>query len=374
MKKLFTFVFAALMSAGMWADQAVLSYNLGPNGAELTDETGKVRVIVGATGSEAEGWTLAMAGDQKVWGKGDKLTINTKQYKTLKNSNGVQDTILLPDGLYASRVEFYAVTNDDTNKGTLKEFDGEACRDSVYSLKDYSNPTYIVKDLTLPKNVFTFTFGGKQVCFVAVVTYSNEVPETPKPVALLSYNLGIDGADLGDAGKVNSITGSAGSAAEGWTIAMTGDASKSWAGGGKLTYKGNEYKTLKNSNGVQITLTLPTGLYASKVEFYAVTNDNAEVGSLKEFDGEAVRDTVFSLKDYTAPTYIVKELTTPKNVFTFMFGGKQVCFLAAVTYSDEEPEGIEEVKATTKAVKIIRNGQVIIIRDGKEYNLLGTKL
>ena len=38
MKKLFTFVCAALLSAGMWADTAIISWQLGANGAELTKE------------------------------------------------------------------------------------------------------------------------------------------------------------------------------------------------------------------------------------------------------------------------------------------------------------------------------------------------
>ena len=289
MKKLFSFVCAALISASMLADTAVLSWNLGENGtaATLDETTGN---IVGAPGSAAEGWTIAMDGksDGKVMAPAmDSTTINGEEYWPIKNSNGRQFTITLPEGLYASKVEFYAITNADDAKGTLKEFDGVPCKDSVHSLLDYENPTCIVKELELAKNQFTFLFGGKQVCFVAFVTYSDEEPVVPVvvPTAILSYNLGANGADLGDAGKVNTITGATGSAAEGWIITMAEQAK--WAGGSKLAYKGVTYKTLKNSNGKQITVTLPAGLYATQVEFYAVTNDNATKGTLKEFDGIA---------------------------------------------------------------------------------------
>lgn len=376
MKKIFLFALAALFSASMLADTAILSGQLGENGATLVEPG---RVIVGAAGSAAEGWILAMAGTgDKKWATSDTIVYNETEYATLKNSNGRQDTIILPEGLYASKVEFYVTTNDEATKGTLKEFDGEACKDSVYSLKDFEHPYYLAKELETPKNIFTFTFGGKQVCFIAIVTYSAEAPEEPKPYGLLSYNLGENGADLGDAGKVNSITGATGSAAEGWTIAMTGDATKNWAGGGKLGYKGNEYKTLKNSNGVQITLTLPEGRYATDVEFRSVTNDDAAVGSLKEFDGVSCKDTVFSLKDYTNPTIIAKELATPKNEFTFTFGGKQVCFIAIVHYTEEAPveptEAVENTKAEIKAIKRIENGQIVIIKNGIRYNALGAQL
>ena len=378
MKKIFLFALAALFSASMLADTAILSGQLGENGATLVKDD-LTETIIGAPGSAAEGWTLFMdSTGGKKWATSDTIVYNEVEYATLKNSNGKQITVTLPEGLYASKVEFYAVTNDAATKGTLKEFEGAACKDSVYSLKDYTNPTYIAKTLDTPANQFTFTFGGKQVCFIAIVTYSAEAPEEPHPFALLSYNLGENGADLGDAGKVNSITGATGSAAEGWTIAMTGDATKNWAGGGKLGYKGNEYKSLKNSNGVQITLTLPEGRYATNVEFRAVTNDDAAVGSLKEFNGVSCKDTVFSLKDYTNPTIIAKELATPKNEFTFTFGGKQVCFITIVHYTEEAPveptEAVENTKVEIKAIKRIENGQIVIIKNGIRYNALGAQL
>ena len=373
MKKIFLFAFAALFSASMLADTAILSWQLGENGAYAE----AANSITGAAGSLAEGWTIAITGNtSKNWTAGNgTIFMDPDSIMTLKNSNGAQNTVTLPEGLYASQVTFYAVTNNDTDKGMLGEFDGETCKDSVHSLKDYDNPTVIVKSLETPKNEFTFTFKVKQVCFIAVVTYSDEAPEAPKPYGLLSWQLGVDGAE---ATAANSITGAAGSLAEGWTIAITGATDKNWGAGGKMTYKGVEYKTLKNSNGAQNTVTLPEGLYATDVEFRAVTNDAAEVGSLKEFDGVSCKDTVFSLKDYANPSIITKELETPKNEFTFLFGGKQVCFLAIVHYTDEAPEnpgdGIDNTSVAPKAIKLIENGQVVIIKNGIRYNALGAQL
>lgn len=40
----------------------------------------------------------------------------------------------------------------------------------------------------------------------------------------------------------------------------------------------------------------------------------------------------------------------------------------------EDPEGFESAKDAAKATKIIRNGQVIIVRDGKEYDIIGAEL
>lgn len=39
----------------------------------------------------------------------------------------------------------------------------------------------------------------------------------------------------------------------------------------------------------------------------------------------------------------------------------------------KEPTGFENVQSTGKAVKVVRDGQLIILRDGKEYNVLGVE-
>ena len=151
--------------------------------------------------------------------------------------------------------------------------------------------------------------------------------------AVLSMNMGENGAA---AASANSITGAAGCDAEGFTIAITGNTSKNWsAGNGSITYNGTTYTTLKNSNGAQNTVTLPTGMYASKVEFIATTNADTGNGVLNEFNGSSTSDAVNSNKDYANPTSIVKMIATPVNSFTFTFGTKQVCFIAIVTYSSD---------------------------------------
>lgn len=41
---------------------------------------------------------------------------------------------------------------------------------------------------------------------------------------------------------------------------------------------------------------------------------------------------------------------------------------------DDTPTAIEDVKSSVKAVKMVENGQVVIVRDGVRYNALGTRL
>ena len=42
----------------------------------------------------------------------------------------------------------------------------------------------------------------------------------------------------------------------------------------------------------------------------------------------------------------------------------------------EEPQGVENTKSAEakKAVKVFRDGQVVILRDGREFNVLGAEL
>lgn len=160
-----------LMGANAWADEAILSINLGTDGAEATASNS----ITGASGSAAEGVTIAITGNNtKNWTAGNgNITYSGTSYKTLKNSNGAQNTITLPAGKVATKVTFYAVINSGTTNATLNEVDGIACSDEITSQQDYANPTVIEKTISR-KNSFTFTFGSAQTCFIAVVTYRDE--------------------------------------------------------------------------------------------------------------------------------------------------------------------------------------------------------
>ena len=173
MKKLFTLLtlLVALVTSA-WANEAVISWYMGGNGTAATSANS----ITGASGCAAEDFVIAITGNTgKSWSNGNgDITYNSTNYKTLKNSNGAQNTITCPSGKVATQVKFYVVTNDASTKGKLSEFDGTSCNDEVSSLKDYSNPTVITKNIDY-KGSFTFTFSTKQVCFIAVVTYTDAV-------------------------------------------------------------------------------------------------------------------------------------------------------------------------------------------------------
>ncbi len=163
-----------------WADDAIISMNMGKDGAQASS----ANAITGASGCAAEGFTIAITGNaSKSWsaGNGD-FKVDGMSYKSLKNSNGAQNTITCPTGYKATHVKFIVTANADAS-GFLSEFDGTTCSDEVSSLKDYTNPTVIEKDID-NKESFTFTFSTKQVCFIAIVTYTK--PATKKTVNFIN--------------------------------------------------------------------------------------------------------------------------------------------------------------------------------------------
>lgn len=182
MKQKLLTLFALLLGvcSGAWADEAVISWYLGKNGTTATSANS----ITGASGCAAEGFTIAITSNtNKTWtnGNGD-ITYKGTTYKTLKNSNGAQNTITCPSGKVATQVVFYVTTNADS-PGLLSEIDGTTCNDEVSSLKDYSNPTVITKPID-NKSSFTFTFKTKQVCFIAIVSYTDAAADVVANPAL----------------------------------------------------------------------------------------------------------------------------------------------------------------------------------------------
>lgn len=90
-----------------------------------------------------------------------------------------------------------------------------------------------------------------------------------------------------------------------------------------------------------------------------------------------LRDTMtFNMGMYTPPVqvyahYYPQSSSVETIKYRFVGGGDD--FTLTVKY-DASAMAVEQVAELKKSVKIIRNGQVIIVRDGVEYNALGAKL
>jgi len=67
-----------------------------------------------------------------------------------------------------------------------------------------------------------------------------------------------------------------------------------------------------------------------------------------------------------------------ENIFQFKFmdatpAGKELFIDNVYFYKDSAETAIDQVIEPLKAKKIIENGQLVIIRDGRKYNVLGTQ-
>jgi len=150
---------------------------------------------------------------------------------------------------------------------------------------------------------------------------------------------------------------------DGAVLAITGNTGKSWASSTAI----NGYTSIKNSNGAQNTFTSPAGKRATKVTFYAVTNDATTSAVLSEVNGDEINTTVTSLKDFANPTKIEYTFKNPVAEFTFTFKTKQVLFIMEVEYSNGPfPTWTAELApAHTKGVYMAQYCDTIKIEDYK---------
>lgn len=151
-----------------------------------------------------------------------------------------------------------------------------------------------------------------------------------------------------DASQANSIT-----LAEGVTVAITGNTSKSIQSANKITVNGTEYTSMKVSNGAQNTLTLPKE--AIGITFYSYVNKDAatdrapywkEVAGV-EYTEETSGGTMTSYKDGANPDIRSFSFEATKEI-TFTNTGEQLCYVMEVEYAEE----VEPV-STTKTIGLV---------------------
>lgn len=197
MKKIFTLIAVAAMAISVNAqEKVVLSFD-GLDAANKVSFDG--------------GYTLQITGNEtKSLSGGNNITVNDENKKSIKLSNGAQNTLTLPSGKGASKITFYSYINFDAGLGNKdmakfrtsywKEVAGTSYTEEnatlmtqlVYTYNDgdgKKQTTYgawvdgannqdgkfdvISFSLDSPLNVVTFTNTGEQACFVIELEVSN---------------------------------------------------------------------------------------------------------------------------------------------------------------------------------------------------------
>lgn len=127
--------------------------------------------------------------------------------------------------------------------------------------------------------------------------------------------------------------------------------------------------TIISSTIVYVDITRPAGAI-----------DELCAGTCKKGNGEAKETLDFDLSmelyaGKMVPVYSHYNPTEPGTAtytYTFRSGEQSACLTVNYVYNPET--AVEQVAAPIRSHKVIRNGQIVIVRDGVEYNALGSKL
>ena len=150
-------------------------------------------------------------------------------------------------------------------------------------------------------------------------------------------------------------------------------------------YATGKENTIKFSRNVKFTVGLPEGLKAVKVAFTGYDNYADVDAYIAELNGTNFGETDYVLpkKDesgnYQTVTHTIELAAPAEGSFTFTPRGQQVCLQLTVFCVDAKAD-IDDVIAdeaeqtSGKAIKRYENGQIVIIKDGKVFNVSGQRI
>ena len=168
---------------------------------------------------------------------------------------------------------------------------------------------------------------------------------------------------------------------DGATLQITGNLDKTLASASDITIGVEAHKSIKLSNGAEMTFTCPTGKYAVGVTFYSYINKDEGTTDRTSFwksvdEQTYTADNATILKSYKDGKNPDKVSFTigGKPAFKFCNSGDQLCFLMDVAYGN--PAGITAIEndvqpdRTTYNImgqRVTDSTRGIVIRNGKKY-------
>lgn len=164
-----------------------------------------------------------------------------------------------------------------------------------------------------------------------------------------------------DTNNKNTAIGNAGTDAEGYTIAITGNISKELQNAAAITVGGQDLITFKLSNGAQNTLTIPDGVHVTGITFYSYNNYADDyVNGWKEVAGTSYEDqnadsyygniplqgNATDFTDWnTNPDSRSYAVDQTGGTITFTNAGNQLCYVIALDILEGIPEPADPVAA-----------------------------
>ena len=140
-------------------------------------------------------------------------------------------------------------------------------------------------------------------------------------------------------------------------------------------------KSIKYSAGVKYIINLPEGMAVDKIKFYGYDNYAEADAYISELNGTTYNSTeyVFPAKDANGTAQLTShtiEFADQPAIGTieFTIASKQ-CALAITLFCKDSTSGTAAIKSenpsTEKAIKLFKEGQLLLYRDGTWYNLSG---
>lgn len=223
-----------------------------------------------------------------------------------------------------------------------------------YSIDNVTFTTY-TRAFTLSEDATVYARATRENCTTSNVA-SAEVTTIGNGAATKTIWMGHGSFDNN---TTNSMTGMSGDDAEGIVMTITGNSDKKWSSGNAKIKIGNIERTaIKLSNGAQNTITLPTGMKATRITFYSFINGATSntKSYWKEFKGEAINGADVPMGAWNDVT---DHLTNPdarsfalngdETTITFNNAGEQLCFIIALEVI-EDPVTITPAYAMTTYV------------------------
>ena len=126
----------------------------------------------------------------------------------------------------------------------------------------------------------------------------------------------------------------------------------------------------------QHEVTLPAGVEVTKVVFYGVCDDNSNKSTLTELAGKTYSTTLANRKTATEPTVVTADNLSVKDKLTFTIKEKNAAVKLSLTVAKTTAvNGITANSgAEAKVLKFVKNGQLIIENNGKQYNAAGAQI
>ena len=167
-------------------------------------------------------------------------------------------------------------------------------------------------------------------------------------------------------GNTNEVTYN-----DGAKMQITGNTSKNYGKGGKITVNGASYDAIKNSNGAQNTFTAATGKKIYRMTFYAMPNADGDAPKFTEFNGVSMEIPVTTVKNGDQATQTIMCVNGAESV-TFTYGGKQVNFVIDVDYSSASYDEQYDPTKGTDGIQTVKSETIDV--NAPAYNLAGQKV